>query len=83
MCHPCKFERVDIRLLGIELIMMKTRANQVIISAEELQNNFDKYFNMVEEGHKILFEVNGKMLCLVPFSEEDLEDSYVKSCEAQ
>lgn len=46
-----------------------------IVSTEELQNNFDKYLNMVEEGREILFEVNGKLLCLAPFNEEDAEKS--------
>lgn len=39
-----------------------------IVSTEELQNNFDKYLNMVEEGREILIEVNGKLLCLAPFN---------------
>lgn len=53
------------------------------ITVEQLENNFDEYFNRVENGEKFLIKTNDKDLVLLPFDEySDYYDQYFSHNEA-
>jgi PHD/YefM family antitoxin component YafN of YafNO toxin-antitoxin module len=53
------------------------------ITVEQLENNFDEYFNRVENGEKFLIKTSEKDLILLPFDEySDYYDQYFSHNDA-